>query len=282
MSPRTERLAILPFQSLEAGARADDFGIGLAERVEARLQEQVAESRTLRFSPLRDAVDNGVTNAVLAGSKLAADLVVEGSLSGALNRRRLVVSLQARAPNGAFIERRSGEFSQKSEETLVQFEVRLARQLAEWLGASGSKGPSPGGTAASAGSQDSSRPADPEVAEDIRADLRLAAAQAHFLRGDFADSAQLIKEYRLDQTADGYLLNCQLLWESGDRSGALAELDAALAVFARQRVAREVEGGERRRHGGGVTPGSRTWCGSAPVLRCFRGCRPARCGPGPF
>jgi uncharacterized protein HemY len=73
--------------------------------------------------------------------------------------------------------------------------------------------------------------ADPEVAEDIRADLRLAAAQAHFLRGDFADAARLIKEYRLDQTADGYLLNCQLLWESGDRSGSLAELDAALAVF---------------------------------------------------
>ncbi len=73
--------------------------------------------------------------------------------------------------------------------------------------------------------------ADPEVAQDIRADLRLAAAQAHFLRGDFADAARLIKEYRLDQTADGYLLNCQLLWESGDRSGALAELDAALAVF---------------------------------------------------
>lgn len=73
--------------------------------------------------------------------------------------------------------------------------------------------------------------ADPEVAEDIRADLRLAAAQAHFLRGDFADAAKLIKEYRLDQTADGYLLNCQLLWESGDRTGALAELDAALAIF---------------------------------------------------
>ena len=73
--------------------------------------------------------------------------------------------------------------------------------------------------------------ADPEVAEEIRADLRLAAAQAHFLRGDFADAAKLIKEYRLDQTADGYLLNCQLLWESGDHSGALAELDAALAVF---------------------------------------------------
>lgn len=73
--------------------------------------------------------------------------------------------------------------------------------------------------------------ADPEVAEDIRADLRLAAAQAHFLRGDFADAARLIKEHRLDQTADGYLLNCQLLWESGDREGAIAELDAALAIF---------------------------------------------------
>ena len=72
---------------------------------------------------------------------------------------------------------------------------------------------------------------DPAVAEDIRADLRLAAAQAHFLRGDFADAARLIKEHRLDQAADGYLLNCQLLWESGDRTGALAELDAALAVF---------------------------------------------------
>ncbi len=73
--------------------------------------------------------------------------------------------------------------------------------------------------------------ADPEVAEAIRADLRLAAAQAHFLRGDFADAARLIKDHRLDQTADGYLLNCQLLWESGDRSGALAELDGALAAF---------------------------------------------------
>lgn len=72
---------------------------------------------------------------------------------------------------------------------------------------------------------------DPAVAEEIRADLRLAAAQAHFLRGDFADASRLIKEHRLDQTADGYLLNCQLLWESGDREGALAELDAALAVF---------------------------------------------------
>ena len=72
---------------------------------------------------------------------------------------------------------------------------------------------------------------DPEVAEDIKADLRLAAAQAHFLRGNFAEATKLIKDHRLDQTADGYLLNCQVLWESGDRQGALAELDAALAAY---------------------------------------------------
>ena len=159
LSPRTERLAILPFHSLEADPRADDFGVGLAERVEARLQEQVAESRTLRFSPLRDAVENGVTNAALAGSKLAADLVVEGSVSAALNRRRLKVSLQARAANGAFIERRSGDVTQKPEETLAQFEERLAGLLAGWLGASGSKGSLP------TGFMESVPPVDPQVAE---------------------------------------------------------------------------------------------------------------------
>ncbi|NDH28688.1 MAG: hypothetical protein EBX81_05145 [bacterium] len=73
--------------------------------------------------------------------------------------------------------------------------------------------------------------ADPETSPEIRADLQIAAAQAHFLRGNYAEATKLIKEYRLDQTADGYLLNCQILWESGDQTGALAELDAALAVY---------------------------------------------------
>ncbi|MBM3848928.1 MAG: adenylate/guanylate cyclase domain-containing protein [Verrucomicrobia bacterium] len=140
LSPRTDRLAILPFHAPGAASGADDFGTGLAERVEARLQERVSDSRTLRLSPLRDAVENGVTNARLAGSKLAANPMVEGSLSGPMDRRRLALSLQARAPNGAFVEQRSGDFTQKSEETLAQFEERLARQLSEWLGASGSKG----------------------------------------------------------------------------------------------------------------------------------------------
>jgi class 3 adenylate cyclase/Flp pilus assembly protein TadD len=165
LSPKTERLAILPFHSQESGPRADDFGIGLAERVEARLQEEVRDSRTLRFSPLRDAVENGVTNAALAGSKLAADLVVQGSLSRASSRRRLVVSLQARAANGVFIERRSVDVTQKPEETLAQFEERLAGVLAEWLGVSRSKKQSSVGSDSSAGSEKVTPPIDPELAE---------------------------------------------------------------------------------------------------------------------
>ena len=72
---------------------------------------------------------------------------------------------------------------------------------------------------------------DPQLSSEIRADLLLASAQAHFLRGNFTEAAKLIKDHRLDQAAEGYLLNCQILWESGDRTGALAELDAALAAY---------------------------------------------------
>lgn len=72
---------------------------------------------------------------------------------------------------------------------------------------------------------------DKEVSPEIQADLQLAAAQAHFLRGSFTEAARFIKDYRLGETAEGYLLNCQILWESGDRAGALAELDAALAAY---------------------------------------------------
>lgn len=72
---------------------------------------------------------------------------------------------------------------------------------------------------------------DKEVSPAIQADLRLAAAQAHFLRGNYAEAAKFIKDYQLDRTADGFLLSCQILWESGDRDGALAELDAALRSY---------------------------------------------------
>ena len=72
---------------------------------------------------------------------------------------------------------------------------------------------------------------DPGISREIQADLQFASAQAHFLRGNFTESARLIKDHKLGQTADGYLLNCQILWESGDQASALAELDAALIVY---------------------------------------------------
>ncbi|MEY3392370.1 MAG: hypothetical protein RLZZ322_1219 [Verrucomicrobiota bacterium] len=73
--------------------------------------------------------------------------------------------------------------------------------------------------------------ADPGLDPLIQADLRLASAQAHFLRGEYAEAARLIKAYRLTETADGYLLNCQILWETDDRAAARAELDTALATY---------------------------------------------------
>ena len=225
MSPRTERLAILPFHSPEAGARADDFGVGLAERVEARLQEKVEDpgvlrDSPLRFSPLRDAVENGVTNARLAGAKLAADLVVDGSLSGPPNRRKLLLSLHGRAPNGAFIQRRSEVLAQNADESLAQFEERLARQLADWLGVSRSRNGASGGSDASPGFERSSPPIDPQFAElhleglgalrnrhlkgslekAVR-DLRLAHTQRPDDRDICADYAEALF-WTFDQTQD--------------------------------------------------------------------------------
>ena len=72
---------------------------------------------------------------------------------------------------------------------------------------------------------------DKEVVEEIKADLRIAAAQANFLRGNYIEAARLVKIHRLDYTAQGYLLNCQMSWESGDRKVALELLHAALAAY---------------------------------------------------
>jgi hypothetical protein len=73
--------------------------------------------------------------------------------------------------------------------------------------------------------------ADPDLDPEIRGDLQIASAQAYFLRGNFPESAAVIREHKLDQTAEGYLLSCQVLWESGDRDGALEQLNAALRSY---------------------------------------------------
>ena len=73
--------------------------------------------------------------------------------------------------------------------------------------------------------------AEPGLDPAIRGDLLLASAQAHFLRGDFGPAAQIIKDNRLETTTEGFLLKCELLWESGERVAAREELDAALVNY---------------------------------------------------
>ncbi len=69
---------------------------------------------------------------------------------------------------------------------------------------------------------------DPELAPLIKKDLQIAAAQANFLRGNFSEASRLIKTHQLTLTAEGYLLNCQILWESGERNAALEQINFAL------------------------------------------------------
>ena len=82
---------------------------------------------------------------------------------------------------------------------------------------------------------------DPKVSEKIKSMLRLAAAQANFLRGNYTEAARLIKTHRLDNTAEGYLLNCQISWESGDRQGALDQLNAALSAYPGEKQLLEIK-----------------------------------------
>jgi len=72
---------------------------------------------------------------------------------------------------------------------------------------------------------------DPSLDENIRSDLLIAQAQANFLRGDYAETLNLIRINRLDSTAEGYLLNCQVLWENGDHEAAFELLNSALRSY---------------------------------------------------
>lgn len=72
---------------------------------------------------------------------------------------------------------------------------------------------------------------DPEVDAGIQADLRVAYAQANFLRGNFDTATDFIRKRRLDLTLEGYTLLCQISWERGDRKGALGRLADAVKNF---------------------------------------------------
>lgn len=72
---------------------------------------------------------------------------------------------------------------------------------------------------------------DPTVDPGIQADLRVAFAQANFLRGNFDLAADFVRSNRLDLTLEGYTLLCQISWERGDREIAITRLSDAARTF---------------------------------------------------
>lgn len=72
---------------------------------------------------------------------------------------------------------------------------------------------------------------DPEVDPGIQADLRVAYAQANFLRGNFEVATDFLRKRRLDTTLEGYTLLCQISWERGDRKAAIDRLADAVKTF---------------------------------------------------
>lgn len=72
---------------------------------------------------------------------------------------------------------------------------------------------------------------DPEVDPGIQADLRVAYAQANFLRGYFEVATDFVRKRRMDLTLEGYTLLCQISWERGDRKGAIDRLADAVKTF---------------------------------------------------
>jgi len=72
---------------------------------------------------------------------------------------------------------------------------------------------------------------DPEVDPGIQADLRVAFAQANFLRGNFDVATDFLRKRRLDLTLEGYTLLCQIAWERGDRANAIERLSDAVKNF---------------------------------------------------
>jgi tetratricopeptide (TPR) repeat protein len=72
---------------------------------------------------------------------------------------------------------------------------------------------------------------DPEIDPGVQADLRVAFAQANFLRGNFEQATDFIRSNRLDLTLEGYTLLCQISWEKGDREVAVTRLADAARTF---------------------------------------------------
>ena len=88
-----------------------------------------------------------------------------------------------------------------------------------------------------------------DLAPAVRADLQIAQAQTQLLRGDFTGCAASIARHGLETTAEGFLLKCQLLWESGERPAALELLSSALSRYPTVNRLLEIKAGWLKEEG---------------------------------
>lgn len=63
---------------------------------------------------------------------------------------------------------------------------------------------------------------------EVRKLAALAAATAHYYRGNFDQSEDYIRDYGLDEKTEGFLLAARLTWDRGQQEKAIADLEAIL------------------------------------------------------
>ena len=66
---------------------------------------------------------------------------------------------------------------------------------------------------------------------EVEMGLKISNIQAHFLRGYYTETGNLIKKYGLETTPEGFLIGCQLLWESGERKEAIKLISTAAQKY---------------------------------------------------
>lgn len=68
---------------------------------------------------------------------------------------------------------------------------------------------------------------DPEI-EHL---LALAAATAHYYRGDFDQAEDYIREYDLDDDLEGTLLSARISWDRGQQQAAISKLETSIGKY---------------------------------------------------
>lgn len=73
----------------------------------------------------------------------------------------------------------------------------------------------------------------PEYSPDINRMIALAGATAHYYRGNYAVSQEIIENNALDDTLEGLLLKSRILWDSGQQRSAIHLLETAPPRFSK-------------------------------------------------